>query len=1472
MNDMKETNINLNDEKKKEYKNKITNFFKIKYEVKKNESNQDLNFKINDDNIPSGSHLKNNGIDAKGTILKKKLIEDNFFRNDKNFSEKIQLKYIKKNDKNYSETKMEKQTKNNNLILINSDNNKKNYENVNLNFIPKDTKSTTIYGTNLKKKETNTDCIIKNTKRGRKRKKKIDEENNIININEKKENTNKNNYDLCNFSNKSNVNINNDLTRSKINIIEGKNSKKENSTNNFNNDLPENKIYQETTTNIPNESKKIVKSRKISLVNFFGNDIEITVNVNEDINSENETSSENSFKCVKNNNKLKFNNANIESEKEKKNLESLYRRNSISDYENYNHSNYRNEIDNRKNQIENKKVNNNQKKKNTSNNTLIDKENSHNPLTADKLIIENKRILKSDNELDSQSIKRKRTKRIRNSCIGIEIKKDNKYFNNKDKRRSCLNIEFTNNLDKKEKNNLIQDILPIDVNNKGKEDNKNVEKKKEEEIDRNNYNNNFYQLQNVQEKLTSIKNNYRLNDNVSDILNEKRKIKILRILNKYYFDKEYNKYINLKNKKTKSKKKNSIELLRDKSNKPYTFFIAGKFIYFSNFVLTKKLKDIGYSITNNIRRCNSLVLGYDLSSDILRKISNFDGEIFNEKRIMEHLKINLQKYLNIFTPINKNNGKKYKFYFNETNIKNADVSLIDNKLHNFCKSISNLLDSINVNNLDNNVLNDLKKKLNNFLLFLHISKNKFQSDINSILYYYKKNYALINLLNEENFTSFILFFKKICNLFSTCYINNNLLTLENNITIEIYLKNEENSKEDHNTKKESLKIEEKIKEGINENNVINNKTENTRKNEILHYTENNESKNFVNARKFYMKNVTENEIQKEEILNKEKYCKDDFLFDHMAINDYFEDRESNEISNDKEANDNLNLVENKILQNIKKSEKLKKIDNLWSSFFKPNSLYEIAGHKNEILRLYKILKKKFHDHIMNIKYENVDYIEKVEKKKNTKKEIESDINIIFLIYPPNSGVKRLVELICYACDLCPIYENKVQKYKNINYFFKYTHGLKAISIYNANRLDKNSIYELNLRNDVCICLYEDKNYIINNFNNFNPPLLDNIKHFLIKFSYPSKKALFYRCFAVSSCVIKNLKKKTFKLLFEICKLKNFSYSIESVYNKLHLISIYINYIKNNYSFEKESESNNKMNVNNLKKIIICDSNDSNTSSNIYDDDKNHLLNNKFADKNYLENKNDISFPNNIIYEYITSHLLNRFLINNHEEIEYDIFKQNDMTLYKSSNLKNLNKLNNDYYFYGGFDLEEINDIVYDCFDKLYLRHKNDVILDFNIKKNNMLEDNIDYLYMNDKSKKERESILIKVLELYLFSSILIKTNDINISLIAIDMVVYWSTFLYMNPSFSRTKHKKQKSIYQNEETINLNNNDYINQIKLKDQFKNKIDKCNKIYSEKIKKYKHLMLHFKFPFNFSSANIVYDILQSNKIVNFNLKKK
>lgn len=122
-------------------------------------------------------------------------------------------------------------------------------------------------------------------------------------------------------------------------------------------------------------------------------------------------------------------------------------------------------------------------------------------------------------------------------------------------------------------------------------------------------------------------------------------------------------------------------------------------------------------------------------------------------------------------------------------------------------------------------------------------------------------------------------------------------------------------------------------------------------------------------------------------------------------------------------------------------------------------------------------------------------------------------------------MKRLVELTCYACDLCPIYESKVQKYKNINYFFKYTHGLKGISIYNANRLDKHSMNELNTRNDVCICLYEDKNYIINNFNNFTLPILDNINHLLIKFSYPSKKALFYRCFAVSSCIIKNLRKK-----------------------------------------------------------------------------------------------------------------------------------------------------------------------------------------------------------------------------------------------------------------------------------------------------------------------------------------------------------
>ncbi|CRG93182.1 conserved Plasmodium protein, unknown function [Plasmodium gallinaceum] len=1455
MNNIKETNTNLNDEKKKEYKNKITNFFKIKCEVKKKGSNNVSNFKINNCNTSSGSYLKNNGIDVKGTIIKKKLVEDNIFRNDKNVSKNIDFKYSKKSDKNYSETRMEKLTKNNNSILINSNNNKKNYENINFNYISKDTKNTSICETNLKKKEFNTDYIIKNIKRGRKRKKKNDEENNIIKIDEKKENKNKDNYDLFNLSNKS-----------KINIV-GVNNRQENITNNS--ELSENNIYIKKNTEIPVESKKIPKSRKISLVNFFGNDIEITVNVNDDINSENETSSENSFKFIKNNNKLKCNDTNIKSEKEKKNLESLYRRNSISDYENYKRTSYRNEINNTKNQINSNKIN--REKQIVLNDDLVSKENIHNSLAISKFTNENKRILKSDNELDSQNIKRKKNKRIRNSCIGIGIKKDNKYINNKDKRRSCVNIEFNDNIYKNEKNNSIENILPKIVNYKDKEDEKNVEKKREE-IDRNNFNNNFYELQNMQKKLTSIKNNFRLNDNVSDILNEKKKIKILRILNKYYFDKEYNKYISLKNKKVKKKKKNTIELLRDGSNKPYTFFIAGKFIFFSNFVLTKKLKDIGYGITNNIRRCNSLVLGYDLSSELLRKISNFDGEIFNEKRIIEHLKMNMQKYLNIFTPINKNNGKKYKFYFNETNIKNSDIFLINNKLHYFCKCISNLLDIISINTIDNIILNDLKKKLNNFLLFLHISRNKFHSDINFILYYYKKNFTLINTLNEENMRSFILFFKKICNIFSKCYINNNLLTFESNIINEIDLKKEENSEEYDNTKnEENLKIRDKINEGINENNVINNKINITKKNEQLYFTENMESKNFVNIHNIYMKNITDNKIPKQQILNKEKYDKNDFLFDHMAIDDYFEDEESNEISSDeKESNDNLNLVENKILQNIKKSEKLKKIDNLWSIFFTPNSLYEIAGHKNEILRLYKILKKKFHDHIKSINYEKVDYIKKdEEKKKNTKKEIESDTNIIFLIYPPNSGVKRLVELICYACDLCPIYENKVQKYKNINYFFKYTHGLKAISIYNANRLDKNSINELSLRNDVCICLYEDKNYIINNFNNFNLPLLDNIKHFLIKFSYPSKKALFYRCFAVSSCVIKNLKKKTFKLLFEICKLKNCSYSIESVYSKLHLISIYINYIINNYSYKKELEDNNKMNTNNLKKSVICETNVSKKSSDLYNDHNNILIN-KLGGQKYLENKDDLFFPNNIIYEYITNHLLNRFLINNHEEIEYAILKQNDMNLLKTSNLKNLRKLNNDYYFYGGFDLEEINNIIYNCFDKLYIRHKN-VILDFNINKNSSLEDNIDYLCMNDKSKQERENILIKVLELFLYSSILIKTNDINISLIAIDMVVYWSTFLYMNPSFARTKHKKQKRIYQNEEIINLNNNDYINQVKLKDHLKNKIDKCNKMYSEKIKKYKNLMLLFRFPFNFSSANIVYDILQSNKIVNFNLKK-
>ncbi|SPJ08776.1 conserved Plasmodium protein, unknown function [Plasmodium sp. DRC-Itaito] len=194
---------------------------------------------------------------------------------------------------------------------------------------------------------------------------------------------------------------------------------------------------------------------------------------------------------------------------------------------------------------------------------------------------------------------------------------------------------------------------------------------------------------------------------------------------------------------------------------------------------------------------------------------------------------------------------------------------------------------------------------------------------------------------------------------------------------------------------------------------------------------------------------------------------------------------------------------------------------------------EIHKVRNEILKLYKFIKRKINNKLNDKKYEYLDFSEKSTEYNNKCFKVDNR-NIIFLLYPPNCGVKRLVELTCYACDLCPIYENKEYQYIN------------------ANRLDKNSMNELNTRNDICICLYEDKNYIINNFNNFTLPILDNINHLFIKFSYPSKKALFYRCFAVSSCVIKNLRKKTFKILFEICKLKNLSYSIESIYNKVHL--------------------------------------------------------------------------------------------------------------------------------------------------------------------------------------------------------------------------------------------------------------------------------------------------------------------------------
>ncbi|KJP89112.1 hypothetical protein AK88_01198 [Plasmodium fragile] len=1344
---------------------------------------------------------------------------------------------------------------------------------------------------------------------------------------------------------------------------------------------PNRRDYKEenmcSSSSPPEECAKVVKTRKFSLVNFFGNDIEITVNVNEDSASEGRFSSADSDGSGSNlgctgRSKLR---RDATSDAKRRNGEDTpkggvgedemdtlrtrtpsYKRNSISDGERYSKNNeaiYAKKKKKRERYSPDR--DDAEGKGGQASDELSQNEHANSPLTQGRrnFVKENKRVLKSDNEFELERAKTKRVRIGRVSCAGVgahtsigmdidaQADADEKgggrnYSSNRAGRKTCLNVGFVSGFCRKTRKSCAAGVGGGDAGGEGAigSDNDDGEEDGEDGDDedgeddptmhpdgawdehakkaqnrnrkdgalgrRNHFETNVYQMKNnVQEKLTSIKNNFRLNDNVRDILNEKRRIKILRVLNKYYFEREYKDYVEVhqgaregpqrsvpqKGSRAKCSTANCSfakgatprELLRDHSSKPFTFFIAGKFTLFSNFALAKKLKDAGYGITSNLRRSNSLIIGHDLSEDFVKKIENFKGRIFGEEDILDHLNVDVKKRIDLFAPINKNNAKRYKFLINQTNIDSAPTKYIQRKVLQFCrtirKSLSESLETCHAK-YKNVLLSNLTKQLSDFFLFLHLSRGKFHSNINSLLLWYRRKYheLMIPLRSGEDIYEFVLFVQNLCDVFSTCYIRDDLLTCDQGGKCHP----SGGCISEGETRSEETPLDSQASTPQRRSGTLHT---------FMDPSQSSHSKEDSQERKKNDTNI-EKKIHPPGIHHDEDGAESSL--EYISPEDYFEHTdESGEMSNEeKELNNDNSAIsfEKSITHNMRKSEKLKIVTNLWRVFFRPNSLYEIAGHKNEVLKLYKILRKLFPEvGVETTPFSNGRLTPKGRSKRKDPSDMHQEkSNIIFLVYPPNCGVKRLVELICYACDLCPIYESKVQKYKNINYFFKYTHGLKPISIYNANKLDKNSLNELSARNDVSICMYEDKNYVMNSLSSFSFPLLDSINHVLIKFGVPSRDALFFRCFSVCSCVIKNLNKELFSILFETCRLKDFSYSIESVYSKMHLVASYVNCVQRRSGEDGLCVSDQEPGARTAEEAPF-------------------------------------NFPNDVLHEYISNHLMNRFFMNNYDEVEralsgeLDGKLENEATYWRSNGptvchspghtsrensgtrekkAKMMKRLNEDYYFFRGFDVEDIRSLVHDWYDKMHIQNEK-LIFDLTIKKNSsLLHERSDYLYMDDGARRDRERILIKVLELFLYASILVKSDDVNINLIAVDMAVYWRKYLFMSPPFrlayrgsgsgsgggggrdggegTRGGGKNLATRQKKEELVALqtraNNNDFINETKVKDHMKGKMDKCNKIFCEKVKKYRSLMAHFGCPFNFSSAGVVYDFLQNSKVAN------
>ncbi|KAF8822752.1 hypothetical protein IE077_004426 [Cardiosporidium cionae] len=155
----------------------------------------------------------------------------------------------------------------------------------------------------------------------------------------------------------------------------------------------------------------------------------------------------------------------------------------------------------------------------------------------------------------------------------------------------------------------------------------------------------------------------------------------------------------------------------------------------------------------------------------------------------------------------------------------------------------------------------------------------------------------------------------------------------------------------------------------------------------------------------------------------------------------------------------------------------------WPRAFLPNSLFELAGHDESAFELYHLLSKYAPNTSETIEtkikkqgeqqHQTVLFSRREKKVSNSfSQESSSKPQIIILAYPENVGARRLLQLVCYACHLYPIYETKVKKTNGTNkHFFRNTYGLEPLSIYEMDKLDKLALQDV-LPRGRCVLLYE----------------------------------------------------------------------------------------------------------------------------------------------------------------------------------------------------------------------------------------------------------------------------------------------------------------------------------------------------------------------------------------------------------------